>query len=202
VTHHSIEDIAIMNALPNMKVLSPAYSWEAVEATKALIKGKGPVYMRLGKSPGIDFSKPDFKFALGKGFVVREGKDIVLVSTGNVLDVATETARLLEEIFHKPVCVISMPSVKPLDETLLLDRAKQAKALFTIEEHSVIGGLGACVSSFLFESGVSGKKFHAFGFPDSFLKAVGDRDHLLGLVGIESHSLAKKITEIMKHPQV
>jgi transketolase len=165
------------------------------------MKDRGPVYMRLGKSPGVDFSKPNFKFALGRGFVVNEGKDILLISTGNVLDVTMETARLLEEVFHKPVCVTSMPSIKPLDEALLLDRAKQVKAIFTIEEHGVIGGLGARVSSLLFERGVFVKKFHAFGFPDSFLKAVGDRDYLLGLVGIEPNNLAKKITEIMKHPQ-
>lgn len=200
VTHHSVEDVAIMNALPNMKVLSPAYSWEATEATKAIMKDRGPVYMRLGKSPGTDFSQPHHKFMLGRGFVVKEGKDIVLVSTGNVLDVAVETARLLEEVFHKPVCVISMPSIKPLDEALLLDRARGSRALFTIEEHSIIGGLGAHVSALLWKNRIAQKKFHAFGFPDSFLKAVGDRDHLLGLVGIEPNNLAKKITEIMRHP--
>src|SRR3990167_8319736 len=77
ITHHTVEDVAIMNVLPHMQVLCPGYSWEAKEATKALFKHKGPMYLRIGKSPGIDYRKNGFAFALGCGFVVREGKEIV-----------------------------------------------------------------------------------------------------------------------------
>lgn len=194
VTHHTVEDIAIMNVLPHMKVLCPGYSWEAREATKAMLRHKGPAYIRLGKSPGIAYEKgKHFTFALGKGFVVREGKDIVLVSTGNVLDVALQTAELLEKK-GLPVCVLSMPSLKPFDEKLLLKHARKAKGIFTIEEHSTTGGLGAIVSAVLFANGIDGRKFHAFGFPsESFSKDVGDRDYLLDKVGLVPQKLVRGI---------
>lgn len=193
VTHHTVEDVAIMNVLPHMQVLCPGYSWEAREATKAILRHKGPAYIRLGKSPGVAYEKKHFKFALGKGFVVREGSDIVLVSTGNVLDVALKTAELLEKK-GLSVCVLSMPSVKPFDEKLLLKHARKAKGIYTIEEHSTTGGLGAIVSSMLFTNGVEGKKFRMFGFPpESFTKDVGDRDYLLDKVGLEPKKLARAI---------
>ncbi|MSU73886.1 hypothetical protein EXS56_01970 [Candidatus Kaiserbacteria bacterium] len=193
VTHHTVEDVAIMNVLPHMLVLCPGYSWEAREATKAMLRHVGPVYIRLGKSPGIAYEKKHYTFALGKGFVVHEGKDIVLVSTGNVLDVALKTAGLLEKKGYS-VCVLSMPSVKPFDEQLLLKHSREAKGIYTIEEHSTTGGLGAIVSSTLFTSGVEGKKFRSFGFPpESFSKEVGDRDYLLNKVGLEPTKLVRAI---------
>ena len=193
VTHHTVEDVAIMNVLPHMQVLCPGYSWEAREATKAMLRHTGPAYIRLGKSPGVAYEKKHFTFALGKGFVVREGSDIVLVSTGNVLDIALATADLLEKKGHS-VCVLSMPSVKPFDEKLLLKHARKAKGIYTIEEHSTTGGLGALVSSILFMNGVEGKKFNAFGFPpESFSKEVGDRDYLLNTVGLEPMKLTRAI---------
>jgi transketolase C-terminal domain/subunit len=112
-----------------------------------------------------------------------------------------EKARLLEQSLGKTVCVISLPFIKPLDEALILKYAQNAEGIFTIEEHSVIGGLGSLVSAVLWEHGVPKKKFHAFGFPDRFVKDVGDRSHLLGLVGIEANALAKKVKEIMQKAQ-
>lgn len=198
VTHHTLEDVAIMNVLPNMKVLSPAYSWEAVEATKALMKEGGPAYMRLGKSPGIDYSQPHFKFALGRGFVVREGGQVLLIATGNILDIVDRARAMVEKDLGMSATVLSIPSIKPLDEKLIVKHSKIAEGIFTIEEHGVIGGLGSLVSSLLWKNGVPKKRFHAFGFPDIYQKAVGDREHLLELVGIEANAMAKKITKIMK----
>lgn len=200
VTHHTVEDVAIMNALPHMQVLCPGHSWEAREATKAMLRHAGPVYLRLGKSPGIAYeTNKKFTFALGKGFIMREGSDIVLVSTGNVLDIALATAELIEKKSKRSVCVLSMPSLKPFDEKLLLKHARRAKGVFTIEEHSTTGGLGTIVSSALFKNGVEGKKFHAFGFPpESFLKDVGDRDYLLNQVGLAPNKLASSIMRYLK----
>lgn len=193
VTHHTVEDVAIMNVLPHMKVLCPGYSWEAREATKAMIRATGPAYIRLGKSPGVAYERKNFSFALGKGFVMREGKEVVLISTGNVLDVVLNTADLLAEQ-GVSVCVLSMPCIKPFDEKLLVRYAQAANAIFTVEEHSTTGGLGALVSSVLTARGIGGKTFRAFGFPpESFLKDVGDRDYLLAKVGIEPNRLARVI---------
>ncbi len=198
VTHHTIEDVAIMNVLPHMKVISPGHSWEAREATKAMLRSTGPCYLRLGKSPGVAYENKEDVFKIGKGFVVKEGKDIVLISTGNVLDVTLATAKLIEKNKKLSVCVISMPTLNPFDAKLVVERAQKAKGIFTIEEHSVIGGLGSMTALALFENGVSGKKFKAFGTPaDSFLKAVGDRDHLLAQVGLEPRQLTKEILRIL-----
>ena len=197
VTHHTIEDLAIMRVLPHMKVLAPGYSWEAREATKALMRDKGPAYIRLGKSPGTLYEKKDFKFKIGKGYVIKEGTDIVLISTGNVLDLAMSTSSLLEKQgLH--VGVISMPTIKPLDTGLITRLAKKANAVFTIEEHSAVGGLGSAVKEALWDASIP-VRFHAFGLPaDIFNKAVGDRDHLLKKVGIDGPQIAKKIMRTIK----
>ncbi|OGG41017.1 hypothetical protein A2118_02105 [Candidatus Kaiserbacteria bacterium GWA2_50_9] len=198
ITHHTVEDVALMNALPHMYVLCPGYSWEAREAAKAMVRHTGPAYIRLGLSPGIAYEKKHFIFSLGKGFVVREGSDIVLVSTGNVLDVVQATAALIEKKHKLSVCVLSMPSLNPFDGKLLLKYARKAKGIFTIEEHSTTGGLGAIVASILFTHGVEKKAFHAFGFPpESFLKAVGDRNYLLNEVGLEANKLAHDIARYL-----
>jgi len=129
---------------------------------------------------------------------VREGTDIVLFSTGNILDIVLAAAALLESKLKKSICVISMPSIKPLDEGLILKYAKDAEGIFVIEEHSVIGGLGSLVSSLLWKEGVPKKKFHSLGFPDVYQTAVGGRTHLLELVGIEANALHHKIQEVMR----
>jgi len=198
VTHHTVEDVAIMRALPNMTVITPAYSWEALEATKAMMKQKGPAYLRLGKNPPLDYSKKEFSFKVGRGFVIKEGTDILLISTGNVLDCALETAHRLEEEKIGNVAVVSMPSVKPFDEEMVLDRAKTARVICTIEEHSVIGGLGSAVASLLVASSNPKKSFHAFGFPDRFIKSVGDRNYLLREAGLHPEAMVEKIKTLLK----
>lgn len=192
VTHHTIEDFAITRVLPNMKVLAPGYSWEAREATKALMQSGGPAYIRLGKSPGLSLERPGFKFAIGKGFVIREGKDVVLISTGNTLDLACETADLLEKEGNL-TAVISMPTIKPIDAPLIRRYAANAKGVFTIEEHSTIGGLGDAVKDVLWASGTN-SVFEAFGIPaDRFLKDVGDRNYMLRRAGLEASALSRRV---------
>ena len=198
VTHHTIEDYAIMKVLPGMTIYSPGYGWEAREAAKAMLRSHGPAYIRLSKSPGIDYGQPSFRFASGRGYVVKKGKDIILISTGNVLDVALAAGAELEKKTGMSVCVISMPSVKPIDKKLILEKAKNAKGVFTIEEHSTIGGLGSIVSSLLWQEKATPIKFHAFGFPDAFVTLVGNRDYLLHSVGLAPELITKKIVTLMR----
>jgi len=192
-THHTVEDFAIMRVLPHMRVLAPAYSWEAREATKAMIRANGPFYMRLGKSPGVAFEKPSFRFALGKGYVVRSGEDIAIISTGNVLDIAVKTAEILH-IRGIEACVVSMPTIKPIDEKIILKHAAKKRGIFTIEEHSVVGGLGSAVAETVLKAGMNGKQFDKFGLPaDRFLKYVGDREYLLRKAGLDAAKIAARI---------
>ncbi len=197
VTHHTVEDLAIMRVLPTMSVVCPSNSWEAREATKAICQERGPTYLRLGKSPGVDYSRPDWNFAIGKGFVIKDGTDILLICTGNTLTQVLEAAEKTEAALGKSVCVISMPSVKPLDTALLLEKAAQARGIFTVEEHSAIGGIGSAVGDALLASSLPKKIFFPFGFPDRFIKDVGSREYLLSCAGLDADSISRQIIRSM-----
>lgn len=198
VTHHTVEDIAIMRSLPEMKVICPAYAWEASGATKTALTTPGPTYTRLSKSPGIDFSQPKWEFKIGQGYEIKSGQDITIISTGNILDLAIDTANKVEAILKKKVSVISMPSVKPLDDKLILSKIKKTKALFTIEEHSTIGGLGGAVAELLLASPLRPKIFKSFGLPDHFIKDVGGREYLLTKAGLSADNLSKQIINLYR----
>ena len=144
-THQCNEDIALMRTIPGMVVISPSDDVEAKAAVKAAIDHDGPVYLRFGRLavPVIN-DNPDYKFELGKGVVLREGKDITLIATGLCVSETLEAAKLLEAdgIDAK---VINIHTIKPLDEELVVAAAKETGKVVTIEEHSVIGGLGSAV---------------------------------------------------------
>ena len=139
------EDIAIMRAIPGMVVINPADYVEAQEAVKAAIEHEGPVYLRFGRAnvPVIN-DREDYKFEIGKGVVVREGKDVTIVATGIMVNSALEAAeKLAEEGIDAEV--LNIHTIKPLDEELVVASAKKTGKVVTAEEHSVIGGLGSAV---------------------------------------------------------
>ena len=144
-THQCNEDIALMRAIPGMVVISPADDVETKAAVKAAYGYQGPVYLRLGRlaAPVIN-DRPDYKFELGKGVVLREGKDLTIVATGLMVSSALEAAESLaaDGIQAK---VINIHTIKPLDEELIVAAAKETGKVVTVEEHSVIGGLGSAV---------------------------------------------------------
>jgi len=144
-SHQCNEDIALMRAIPGMVVMCPADDIEAKAAVKAAAEYVGPVYMRFGRAacPVIN-DRPDYKFEIGKGTVVREGKDITIVATGICVGNALEAADMLaaEGISAE---VINICTIKPLDEELIVESAKKTGKVVTAEEHSVIGGLGSAV---------------------------------------------------------
>lgn len=195
VTHHTIEDLACMRVLPGMRVLCPSYSWEAGEATRALCASPGPAYLRLGKSPGRNYDEGRFSFEIGKAYEIRGGSDAAILCTGNVLDVALDTADALQANAGMRVSVVSFPSVKPLDEELLADLVRRVSAIYTIEEHSCIGGFGSAISEWLARSGPSNVRLRVFGFPDAFIKDVGSRDYLLSRAGLDATQLSQAIAE-------
>lgn len=195
VTHHTIEDVAIMRALPNMTVICPGYSWEATEATKTALRTEGPAYLRLGKSPSVNYAKEGFEFAIGKGFTIKEGSDIVIIATGNILDLALATAVQTEEATGKTVGVISMPTIKPIDANLIRRIANNARAMFTLEEHTIIGGLGSAVAEVLATSSLPHVTFAPFGFQDRFVTEVGSRDYLLSCAGLDATQLCDAIVK-------
>lgn len=192
VTHHTIEDIALMSSLPTMKVFNPGYSWEAIECTKALLADSGPAYIRLGKKPDKEFTKPEVQFALGKGYVMREGKDILILSTGNLVDYALESASILKKNIGIDARVVSIPSVKPLDVEQIVELSHGVKLVVTLEEHSVIGGFGSQIATILATAN-SPVDFLPLGIPDTFIKSVGTRPFLLKEAGLDPVSISMKI---------
>lgn len=148
-THQCNEDIALMRAIPNMVVINPADDIEAKEAVYAAAKMKGPVYLRFGRLavPVIN-DYPEYKFELGKGNVLREGTDITLIATGLPVAETLNAADKLKEDGIK-VKVINIHTIKPIDEELIIQAAKETKKIVTIEEHSIIGGLGSAVCDVL-----------------------------------------------------
>ena len=150
-SHQCNEDLALMRTIPGMVVMCPSDDIEAKAAVRAAIEHEGPVYIRFGRAAVPVFNDtPDFKFEIGKGKVVREGKDVTIVATGICVDSAMGAAEKLaaEGIDAE---VINICTIKPLDEELILASAKKTGKVVTVEEHSVIGGLGSAVCECLAE---------------------------------------------------
>lgn len=151
-THQCNEDIALMRTIPNMVIINPSDDVEARAAVKAAYEHVGPVYLRFGRlaAPVIN-DRLDYKFEIGKGVTVRDGRDITIVATGLEVGFALEAAEKLvaEGIDAR---VINIHTIKPIDKDILIKAAKETKKIFTVEEHSVIGGLGSAVCDVLCEN--------------------------------------------------
>lgn len=150
-THQCCEDIALMRSIPGMVILNPADHYEMQEAVKAAAEYQGPVYIRLGRLAVESCNNnEDYQFEIGKGITLREGKEITVIATGLMVSKAVKAVKALEEE-GIDVRLIDMHTVKPLDKELVLKAAKETGRIVTVEEHSVMGGLGEAVASYLSE---------------------------------------------------
>lgn len=192
-THHSIEDVAVMRALPNMTVVSPGDPWEVEKATEAISSIITPAYLRLGKKGEPLLHGKKTKFKLGKGIVMEEGNDLTIISYGSILETAVSVIKDLRKNGKGPR-LISMHTVKPLDEKLIIESVLKTRAIFTIEEHSVIGGVGEAVSRIILENGLD-CKFYAFGVHDKFTKLAGSQDYLRSVNGLSARKIVKVINK-------
>ena len=194
-THQCNEDIALMRTIPGMVVISPADDVEAKAAVKAAYEHQGPVYLRFGRLavPVIN-DRPDYKFEIGKGVVLREGKDLTIIATGLPVSNCLEAAEKLaaDGIDAK---VINIHTIKPLDEELVVAAAKETGKVVTVEEHSVIGGLGSAVCDVLAEKAPT--KVMKIGINDTFGES-GPAVELLKKYGLDTDSIYEKIKEFSK----
>lgn len=148
-THQCNEDIALMRTIPGMTIINPADDVEAKAAVEAAIQHNGPVYMRFGRLAVPVFNDPaTYKFELGKGIKIRDGKDIAIIATGLMVSEAIEAAKVLEAEGISAM-VINIHTLKPIDDELIVEAAKATGLVLTVEEHSIIGGLGSAVSDVL-----------------------------------------------------
>ncbi len=189
-THQCNEDIALMRTIPGMTIINPADDVEAKAAVKAAYELDGPVYLRFGRLavPVIN-DNPDYKFEIGKGITLRDGKDITIVATGLCVNSALEAAKLLKAD-GIDARVINIHTIKPLDEELIIKAAKETKRIVTVEEHSIIGGLGGAVSECL--STHYPVPVQRIGVEDVFGES-GPAVKLLEKYGLDGNGVYKKI---------
>ncbi|MDA1192369.1 MAG: transketolase [Candidatus Poribacteria bacterium] len=175
-THHSCEDIAFMRVLPGMTVICPGDSHEVRGAVRAALQLDGPSYIRIGKKgePLVHETEPDFK--IGKGIVVREGTDVCLLATGNILPVAVEAGEALAAQ-GVSARVVSFHTVKPLDDALLRESFERFRVVATVEEHSVLGGLGGSVAEWMTDQQNVRARLCRIGTPDEFLHVAGEQEY-------------------------
>ena len=188
-SHQSVEDVALMRAIPGMVVLSPADAVETEKMVFAVAEYNGPVYVRLGRLNIPVLFDENYKFEIGKAATLREGNDVAILATGLMVSEALEAAKLLEEKGIK-ARVVNVSTIKPLDTETVLKAAKECKFIVTSEEHSVIGGLGSAVSEYLSE--VHPAKVVKHGIQDVFGQSA-DGETMLTNYGLR----AKDIVEIV-----
>lgn len=189
-THQCNEDLALMREIPGMVVINPSDDIEAKAAVAAAYDYVGPVYMRFGRAavPVIN-DNPDYKFEIGKGITLREGKDVALIATGLLVSSALEAAELLAADGIEAT-VINIHTIKPLDKELVISAAKNKKSVFTLEEHSIIGGLGSAVMECLSEEYPC--KVTRIGINDVFGES-GPAGELIKKYGLDGQSVYEKV---------
>lgn len=198
-THLAVEDIAIMRSLPNMTVTAVADSDEMVRLMNATLDWPHPIYIRLGKGGDPIISKAEHGFEIGKGIVMRKAKNtghVLLVSCGIMTNHTLHAADLLEQRGYD-VEVIHIHTIKPLDEGLILQRAANACGVFTIEEHTVIGGLGSAVVDLLVEYNQNRPIIKKLGLPDRFATHYGFQNDHLELNGLMPEGIAASVEEVL-----
>lgn len=194
-SHQSIEDIAIMRAIPNMTVISPADAVETEAAVEAAIKHDGPVYIRLGRlAVPVLFDPQTYRFELGKGVIVKDGNDITIIATGLMLFEAVNAA---EQLALKGISarVINIHTIKPIDSGLIVKAAEETGAIVTAEEHNIYGGLGSAVAEVV--STHCPVPVGMVGIKDKFGRS-GKPDELMKMYGLTADDIAGKAAEVLR----
>lgn len=195
LTHHGVEDIALMRMIPNMTVVCPADPTEAMWATRTLVHLKKPAYLRLGKrGEPVVYTKPP-KLALGNASILRPGKDCAIIATGNIVYNCLTAAEILAKK-HIQAQVVSMHTIKPLDVAYLNTASRRYPLIVTVEEHLTTGGLGSAVSELVSQS--SRTRVLRIGIEDRFINEVGSQEYLRSCVGLSPLQIAKKIITSLK----
>lgn len=179
-THHAIEDISLMRSLPNMTVCCPGDNNEAEQIVHQSVLNDKPMYIRIGRHSRGIFNNNELE--IGKASILEKGEDIAIISTSNMLPDAAYYCKQLKEQGRKPY-LISMHTIKPLDKEVILNLVDRGVEIQTMEEHSIIGGLGSAVAEVIAESG-KGIKFKRVGIPDEFSHYIGSQKYIKKQFGL------------------
>ena len=192
-THQCLEDIGIMRTLPNMTIINPADAAEARLAVKAAIDHEGPVYMRFGRLAVPTIFGEDYKFELGKGVRLADGKDVSIIATGLMVPYALEAKTALAEI-GIDARVINIHTIKPIDSEIIIKAARETGAIVTAEEHNIIGGLGSAVAEVLAENAPT--PMIRVGTRDVFGRS-GVPARLFEIYGLDTKTIVEKAKEVV-----
>ncbi|MEW9122140.1 MAG: transketolase family protein [Thermotaleaceae bacterium] len=192
-THQALEDIALMRALPNMTVLAPSDEIETRQAIEKAVAWNGPVYIRIGRAELPRIQDQSYCFEIGKGSLVKEGRDVTIVSHGIMTWHAIESAKLLAKEGIEAE-VISMAAIKPLDKEIILQSAKKTKAVMTLEDHSIYGGLGSAVAEAV--TTTHPVWMDIMGVEDAFGQS-GTVEELFGHYGLDRNTVVKRIKKLL-----
>lgn len=190
-THHATEDLGGLRSLPNLTIICPASPLEARKATLAAYEYEGPIYLRLGTNREPEIYGQDYQFEIGKGVTLREGTDVTLIGTGNILkDVLAAADQLRQDGIHARV--VNLHTIKPIDTEIIQQAIDETGKIVTVEDHNVIGGLGSAVAEVIAEYG-KGIKFKRVGLK-SFSSGYGSHEEVKNNngVGIENICMAVK----------
>jgi len=194
-THHSIHDLAVLRTINNISIVVPSDNFETRESIKEAVNYKSPLFIRFGKKPMLKIHNESDEFKIGKGVKIREGKDILFVTTGET----AQRALLASEILDKKnisCLIINMHTIKPFDNDLFLDCLSKVKVLITAEEHSENGGLGEKCASIISQSRVK-IPFKIIGFPDEYM-VNGSQSDVLDYYNMSPEKLAKMAEDLLK----
>ncbi|MCJ7544741.1 MAG: transketolase family protein [Phycisphaerae bacterium] len=193
-THHSTHDFAALRAIHNLTVVAPADNHETCCAVRAAARAEHPVYLRVGKRPLPDLHTPETPFEFGKAITIRGGKDVAFIACGETVRHAVEAAGVLAAE-GVSVRVLSMHTIKPLDGQAVLAAGRECRAVITVEEHSVHGGLGEACAAVLMGGGAKAA-FAIVGFPDEYM-VTGNQLEIFTHYGISAQGLARRARELL-----
>ena len=190
-SHHALEDISFLRSIPNMHVVCPADPIEVEILLEKAILLQKPVYFRIGKKgePKIHSEYPDLE--IGKGHIYKKGQDIAIISSGNIFSNAIELAKLLETD-NINAEIINMHTIKPIDTTLLNSTFNKFDLVISLEEHSLIGGLGSTIAEWMVDNNIQ-KKLMRFGTDDNFAFPLGNQEYLRKKHGLDIQTIREKI---------
>lgn len=194
-THHSLHDLAALRAVNNIDIVVPADNFETRQAILAAVTHPRPLYLRFGKKPMPHLHGPNTPFAIGKAIPLSWGSDVTFIATGETVAPAVEASRLLQAE-GVSAGVISMHTVKPLDVEAVLEAAQRSRALITVEEHSVYGGLGEACAAVLLQHGMA-RPFHIVGIPDEYT-VTGSQAEIFAHYGISGPGLAERARHLLE----
>jgi transketolase len=193
-THHALEDLAIVRTMPNLTIIVPADGFEVAKALVAAVEHVGPVYMRLGRGGEPDVYTEDYDFSIGKAVTMREGDDVALIATGNTVRLALQAADQLSGQGWQ-ARVLNMHTVKPIDRGAVLKAAAETGRIVTIEEHTIVGGLGGAVAEVT--SDECPVLVRRLGVPDVFC-GTGSMDDMFCRIGIMPDQIAESAIELLR----